>query len=297
MTGPTGAINVPVLGPFKYDAEGSPPSYSWVSLVRNDRYFGYNTSIVGSPAWGPYNVDKWIFEYVPEAAQRLWELQLHEVDYSEYPTAPVEVLEGFVGFPDFNVQLDFYPATNSIWMNFNNPNLSNRYVRLAMAHAIPYEDIFKDVLPSWGIVDPIPGGSFIHPWQYYQGKQLFNNEMGLYTYDLDKAQQYLDMWVYAQTGTNHTRGPVGDANFDGIVDLDDLYYWLEEYGNAPYTREIDWLDPDWYTTYPWPAGTGDSVAPGNDIDADFNNNGITGPEDFAYWLANVGKEYPFSGAW
>jgi hypothetical protein len=126
--------------------------------------------------------------------------------------------------------------------------------------------------------------------------------MPRYTYDLDIAQQYLDMYLYSKTGSDYTKGCVGDANFDGIVDLDDLYYWIEEYGNAPYTRQIDWLDPDWYTTYPWPKdntldGVYGTVAPGNDVDPDFDNSGTVGAEDFGLWLANVGKEYPYPGAW
>lgn len=290
--------NVAVLGPFKYLAEGSPPSYSTVELVRNDLHFGYNESIVGSPAWGPYGVDGWIFEYVFEAAQRLINIQLHDSDYGEYPTSPIEVFEGFIGDPNYICYVDFYPAANPIWLNFNNANISNRYTRLAIAHTIPYADIYKDILPSWGITNPVPGGSLIHPWQYYGGVQLWNTELPLYTYDLVKAQQYLDMAIYAQTGTDETKGPVGDANFDGIVDLDDRWYWGEEFGNAPYTRTLEdaaWLDPDWYSTYPWPIDGG-SVAPGNDIDADFDNNGNTGGEDYLPWLLNVGKEYPFPGA-
>jgi ABC-type transport system substrate-binding protein len=291
LSGLTGAINVPVIGPYKFLAEGSPPSYSWISFQKNPNFFGY------ALGWGPYDVDKIILEYVPEPAQRLLKLQLHDSDYGEYPTSPVEVFETLMSDPAFLVYIVPYMASNGVWMNFNNPNLSNRYVRLALAHAIPYADIFTDILPSWGIVNPIAGGSFVLPWQYYQGTPLFNSEMPLYTYDIAKAQQYLDMWLYAQTGTNYTKGPVGDANFDGIVDLDDLYYLIDEYGNAPYTRPIDWLDPDWYSSYPWPAGYGDSVAPGNDIDPDFDNSGLVGIEDFGLWLANVGREYPYSGAW
>jgi hypothetical protein len=297
--------NVPALGPFKYLAEGSPPSYSTVELVRNDKYFGYNSSVVGSPIWGPYNVSGWIFEYIPEAAQRLANIEIHDSDYGEYPTSPVEVFRGFLGNPNYICYLDYYVATNPIWLNFNNANLSNRYTRLAIAHAVPYADIYKDVLPSYGIENPVPGGCIIHPWQYYGGVQLLNAELELYTYDLAIAQQYFDMAIYAQSGTDHTKGCVGDANFDGIVDLADRWYWGEEYGNAPYTRtlenppESDWLDPDWYSDYPWPI-SGDistgSVAPGNDIDADFDNNGVTGPADYALWLAAVGNEYPFPGA-
>jgi ABC-type transport system substrate-binding protein len=297
------AKNVPALGPFKYLEEGQPPSKSYVKLTRNEKFFGYNTSIVGSPAWGPYDVDNWIFEYIPEASSRLLNIQLHDSDYGEYPTAPIEVFEGFMDDPNFDAKIDMYPASNPIWFNFNNANVSNRYVRLAIAHVIPYSEIYKDILPSYGVTNPVPGGCMIHPWQYYGGYQLFNTELPLYTYDIAKAQQYLDMAIYARTGTDYTKGCVGDANFDGKVDLDDRWLWGEEFGKPPYTRTLetaDWLDPDWYTDYPWPKQEGPgkygSVAPGNDVDADFDNSGTTGGEDYLLWLTNVGKEYPFSGA-
>ena len=48
--------------------------------------------------------------------------------------------------------------------------------------------------------------------------------------------------------------------------------------------------------YPWPK-TGGTIAPGNDVDPDFNNNEVAGPEDYGHWFANVGKEYPYPGAW
>jgi ABC-type transport system substrate-binding protein len=291
---------VPSIGPFKLLDEGTPLGSTWISFEKNDKFFGYNTSIVGSPAWGPYDIDKIILENVLYLDDRLSKIQLHDAELAEpqaVPPPPFETFYELMSDPTLLVYNVPYMASNGVWMNFNNPNLSNRYVRLAIAHAIPYANIFKDVLPSYGITNPIPGGSFVLPWQYYQGTQLFNSEMSRYTYNLTIAQQYLDMWRYAQTGeTEYAKGPVGDSDFDGIVDLDDLLYWYEEFGNAPYTRQIEWLDPDWYSSYPWPK-TGGTVAPGNDIDPDFNNNGVVGAEDYGPWLANFGKQYPFLGAW
>ena len=301
MTGPTGAVNVPTLGPMKYKDEGPSPGYSWLELEKNPNYFGYGLG------WGPYDVDGWIFKYTPEASQRLLDLQTHTCDYGEYPTSPVEVFEGFMDDPGFKAYTDFYPSVNPLWLNFNNIVISNRYVRQAIAHTIPYNDIYKDVLPSWGVIEPIPGGSLIHPFQYYQGIQLWNTELPIYTYNIAKAQKYLDMWRYSQDyitrpgnelPANYNKGPVGDANFDGKVDLDDLYEWYDTYGTAPLTKQIDWLDPSWTTGggYPWPAGSGCSLAPGNDIDADFDNSNDVTLADYDLWYANVGKVYPFAGA-
>ena len=293
------AKTVPQIGPFVYDSESTPAGYADIIFVRNPNFFGYDLG------WGPYDIEKIILSYIPDAGSRFADIKTHGIDFGEYIVAPVEVFEELKSDPTLLVYVVPYFASNGVWMNFNNPNLSNRYVRLALAHAIPYQDIFTQILPSWGIVDPLPGISFALPWQYYTEPeelggtqvQLFHNKLEPYTYDLVKAKQYLDMWRYSQTGQPHAQGPVGDADFDGIVDLDDLWYWLDEYGNAPLTRPIDWWDPAWSEgVYPWPVESGASVAPGNDIDPDFDNSGTVGPEDLPLWFNNWGKEYPFPEA-
>ncbi len=300
------AKDLPSIGPFVFEDEGTPSGYSWISLKNNTNYFGYDLG------WGPYDIERYIFKYVPDATTRFAAIQTHAVDFGEYPTAPVEVYESpeIMGDPTLLVRKALYPASNDVWMNFNNPQLSNRYVRLALAYATPYDAIYAEILPSWGIVDPIPGTTFVLPWSVYTEPEaygndtvrLYNTELIPYSYDLATAQKYLDMWLYSQTGYDtpeeYNKGCVGDADFDGIVDLDDLWYWLEEWGNAPLTRQIDWWDTAWSEgIYPWPLASGDSVAPGNDVDADFNNDGNTDGTDFTLWFENWGKEYPFPGAW
>ncbi len=167
-----------------------------------------------------------------------------------------------------------YQCARGIAFNLHHPVLRYRYVRGAIARAIPYADIFTDVLPNRGIVDPKPGIAAVLPSYYYGGVQLLNSELPLYTYDLVKAQRYLDMWFYSQTGTDHTKGCVGDANFDGKVDLDDRFLWGEEFNNAPYDIP--------YAPYT--------------IDADFDNNGFVGGSDYGLWLATAGNEYPYDWA-
>jgi len=296
------AKDVPCIGPFKFLDEVPPIGAGALTFANNTKYFGY------ALGWGPHGIDEVVLDYIEDPGTVMSKLRTHEIDFGEYPTAPITAFEALRNDPSFLVQISSYPASNPIWMNFNNPNLSNRYVRLALAHAIPYEDIFKNTLPGWGIVDPIPGGTWVHPWQVYQGEFLFNTEMGKYEYDLTKAQQYLDMYLYSQQAyapqgsPEVALGPVGDANFDGKVNLDDLLYWLEESGNAPLTRQLDaepWWDPSWLsgpydTIFPRDGGP---VAPGHDIDPDFDNSGTVGSEDLALWIANFGNQYPYDGAW
>jgi len=298
--------NLPSIGPYKYDAQGPVAGYDWIRFARNPNFFGYDASIVGEPAWGPYDVQKMIIKYMPDSPVRLTAIRTHEIDWAEYPVTAIEQYEELKATdPTLLIYQAPETAGNHLWFNFNNPYLSNRYVRLALCHAIPYKDIMENLLPGWGIVGSIPGISFVLPWHVYvyEGGEisLFNTDLEPYEFDLTKAQMYLDMWYYSQEGftapADRDKGAVGDANFDGIVNTDDLWLWLTTWGEKPLTHEIDWWDPDWSGgVYPWPVAEGASVAPGNDIDADFNNGGTVGSEDFPLWLAHWGDEYPFEGA-
>jgi len=155
-------------------------------------------------------------------------------------------------------------------MNLNNQILSNRYVRLAIAHAINYP-LISLILTSWGILEAYPGKALITPLHDY-----FNTELEPYEYNIAKAQQYMDMWYYSQVGqTEYEKGPVGDADFDGTVDYDDFWVWWKNWDTSPNEWEFD---------------------PGRDIDPDFDNDGGVDLDDFCEWAVNWGKDYPFEGA-
>jgi len=318
--------DTPSLGPYIYWAEGTPSGYSDITFKRNPLYFGYNASIVnptgdpdvhegpnGELYWGPYDIEYIILKYLPDAETRFAELERHNIDFGEYPTASVETFEGLdAKYPgEFRVKKAPYVASNDVWINFNHPALSNRYVRLAIAYATPYGTIFSEILPSWGIVDPIPPKSWVLPWSVYtepsayggETVTLYNTEIPAYTYDLTLAQKYMDMYTYSSDPVDYALGPVGDANFDGEVGLRDVWLTLDEIARAqpPLTRTIDWWNLDWSGgTYPWPI-TGSvstsSAAPGNDVDADFNNDGAHTIDDLDLCTDNWGKEYPEGAVW
>jgi ABC-type transport system substrate-binding protein len=302
------AKNVPSIGPYVYDSEGTPAGYTDITFMRNPNYFGYNASIVGEPAWGPYGVEKVIIKHVPDPLV-LVAIETHEIDFGEYSIAPVEVFEELKNDPTLLVYVVPHMASNGVWMNLNNPNLSNRYVRLAIAHAVPYERIINEILPEWGVTKTIPGISWITPWHIYAypengevtGYSLFNKDLEPYEYDPVTASAYLEMYLKSRADLypDQAVGPVGDANFDGKVNLDDLFLLIDKWGETP-PYEIDWWPPEGWIgpeVYPWPVEEGASVAPGNDIDIDFDNDGDTAdPDDFLFWLYNWGKEYPFPGA-
>jgi hypothetical protein len=212
-------------------------------------------------------------EKVEDASTRLGKLETHELDFAEYPTAPTADFHALLGRDDLTVFERPYCASNGVWFNLNNPYLSNRYFRLAICYAIPYTNIWSNILPSWGVQTVFAGGNLVHPWQYYGGIQLINTAMPPYTYNPVWANAYLDMWKLSRIlhAANATVGPVGDADFNGIVELDDLLLY---YLNLGFTE----------------AQMDAASTPGNDIDADFNNDNIVDDKDKD--LIDFGIYYP-----
>jgi ABC-type transport system substrate-binding protein len=251
-----------------------------VVLERNDLYWGY-----ASPYnYGPH-VSKIIYKWYPETGPRLIALQDNFVDLGEYPVASVDAYKAMMTWDNVRVFQYDYPASNGVWFNFNNPYLSNRYVRQAIAHAIPYGTI-SSILTSWGIETAYPGKTYIQPSHYYTyggtTVHLFNDVLEPYEYSISKATEYMKMWLYSQPAyapegsPEVAKGPVGDADFDGTVDYDDFWVWRKNSGLSPGE---------------WP------LIPGRDIDPDFNNDGyVTYPEDFNLWRQSWGNDYPFEGA-
>jgi ABC-type transport system substrate-binding protein len=278
---------MPVSGPFIWDV--IEPDVQ-VIMKRNPDYYGYNASIVnpggvplgpeGETHWGPYNVDTLIFKWEKSPAIRLTKYLAGDIDFGEYPMAPVatfKLLNDTVTWPYLQVWQYLYPASTPIWLNFDNEYLSNRYVRMAIAHAIDYDYIINNILPAWGIETAIRGKTPILPQHYYDdgvtSVQLFNTALPPYQYNVTKAQAYMDLWKYSQVGEPYLDGPVGDADFSGLVEMTDFYIWREYFGT------------------PFPPGPPPPL-PGQDKDADFDNTGYIEMADFFRWRENWGNTYP-----
>jgi ABC-type transport system substrate-binding protein len=261
---------MPVSGPFMLDPANTPEPDVDITLIKNPSYYGYNASIVGSPAWGPYNINKFILQWIKDPPSRMTALVNNDVDFGEYPTAPWDVFEAYNNtelWPYLRVIQYDYPASNPIWLNFDNEYLSNRYIRMAIAHAIDYDYIINTLLPPWGIKTSQRGKTYIMPQHYYTDENatkvhLYNEDLLPYSQDLVKAQAYMDRWKKSLTGSTGTvypggeylDGAAGDADFSAKVDLDDFYVW----------RDIGWP-----LVYPETV----TFLPGQDIDPDFNNDG------------------------
>ncbi len=276
---------LPVSGPFKLKEIVAD---QYVLLERNPLYFGYDEAIVGSPAWGPDpSVQAIYLKWLPDPAVRLLEFQKYRLDLGEYPTAPLETWKTMETDPYLTVYKYDYPASNPIWFNFNHPDISNRYVRLAIAYAVPYERIFSEILPSWGIETAYPGKTYVMPTHYYTEPNtpwidpdltgstvhLFNEELMPFTYDLDKALRCMELWYYSDHAPASS-GALGDSDLSGSVDLDDWYIWRENIESGLAT---------------WPQ----EVVPGRIYDPDWNNdNDVDVANDLYIWSANYGAEYP-----
>jgi len=265
---------MPTSGPFMWDPSDPPEPDVQITLIKNPSYYGYGLG------WGPYDIDEIIMTWIPDPAVRLMAVMNNDVDLIERPIAPVETFQMLETWPNLRVFQYDRPASNPVWLNFDNPYLSNRYVRMAIANAIDYAYIINIILPSWGIETAYRGKTPILPQHYYDDGattvHLFNEDLLPYEYNVAKALQYMEKWNYSQVGTDYTLGPVGDADFSGVVNLDDFTAWTGQWGQneASFT-----------------------FLPGQDKDSDFNNDDVVDLDDFQLWAANWGAQYPFPGAY
>lgn len=267
---------LPVTGPFKLKQIVVD---DFALLERNPLYFGYDLG------WGPdESVQKIYLKWVPDPAVRLLEFQTYKLDFGEYPTAPIEAWQALAEDPNLNVFQYNYPASNPIWFNFQHELLSNRWVRMAIAHAVPYEKIISEILPSWGIETAFPGKTYVMPTHYYTEPNtggdlvgtrvhLFNEDLEPWSYNITKAMDYMELWWYGDHDPASS-GAVGDSDLSGLVDLDDYLIFR---ANAETDPGITWPQ---------------EAAQGNIIDPDFNNDDhVTVADDFPLWAGAYGVEY------
>jgi ABC-type transport system substrate-binding protein len=258
----------PGTGPYVVTGYSVPDNY--IKLERNDLYWGYGLG------YGPH-VSTIYLKVVPDPYDRLLLIRNNDVDLSDTIAVAVEY-EPWKTWPNLMICEYDYPASNGVWFNFNNPYLSNCYVRKAFAHAIPYGITIDEILSDWGFSTGYPGKTCILPMHYYEGEHLFNTAIQPFEYDIAKAAAYMKMWAYAQPAyapqgsPQVAQGPVGDANFDGEVNFDDFFVYAKWKGST-------------IAQWTWD--------PGCDIDPDFDNSGgVAYPFDFDLWLTNYRNEYP-----
>lgn len=254
----------------------------YVKVRVNPHYYGRNMTGI---------VDEVVMRIIPDDATRNAEMETNGIDAAEFVWAPVELFYDWRdNYPNIHVATYEASQSNNLMFNLNNPYLSNRYVRLAIAHAIDYERIY-DVIKGWGIDSDLPhfhpGKTSIPPHTTYTEPDdptdpllngdtvtLFNEELAPYTRDLTKARAYMDMWRYSLVDSDYTLGPIGDFDFSGRVDMDDFVVWGDAIVEGRLTS-ADWV-----------------FLPGNDIDPDADNTDFVELDDYYRWRENIGIYWP-----
>jgi len=230
--------------------------------------------------WGARDpsIDRVIEKVMPDPVARLNALKAKDIEISEALVATSGEIDDILATGYFNSYDLPRFATHPLYFNLKNQYLANRYVRLAIAHAIPYPTIFNTILPGWGCeAEPYFGTGAIFPSHTYTTAGvtvgLFNPGLTPYEYNLDKAREYLDLWKYS-TQQPYASGPVGDADQSGLVDYDDWFIWREYNSPAPIATPIDQ-----YPTWPF------------SVDPDFNNDGYVYLTDWGLWGPKYGTRY------
>ncbi len=166
----------PLSGPYV----GTGP-YKMVEWARG-QYIKYEAN---QDYWmGPPPIKYIYLVFIGEPASALAAIQNHEVNYllkelTDPVLTDVQALQGSSG-----INVEFYAGTRIPWISFNlnHPILSNRYVRLAICHAIPVQQIIDTVMN--GLAVPAKGP--ISP-----STRFYPADVQPYTYDLVLARQYL----------------------------------------------------------------------------------------------------------
>jgi len=129
-------------------------------------------------------VDKFVLLIIDEATVAFSALEAGDVDmiesyYAQYAPGEVKRLQQVPGLhiEPWDVVRDMFLA-----LNWEHPFLNNKYVRFAIAHAVPYDFIINDLL--YGLA--IKSNSQIHPSTW-----AWNPNVPYVDHNLDKAREYL----------------------------------------------------------------------------------------------------------
>jgi len=232
---------------------------------------------------GPHVIDEILGSVITDPAAAWTALMNQEIHYAHggvWSATQKQIAD--VDRNIFDVFDDPIPATRALAFNLRNPVLSNRYVRQAIAHAINYKLIRDVINPLAGLSPNCPITALpIWPmleWAWPTPEEMTLYNIGPYEYDIDIANEYMDMYRYSLVDTDWAQGPVGDGDFSGYVEPRDFSIWA--------TRIVEGqLTPD---EWPW--------SPGRDIDPDFDNNAYVDIDDYYKFRDFSEDYYPFYGA-
>lgn len=150
-----------------------------VILEKNENYWN-----AGQTAVQQRNVDRIIYKFIPEEAQRTISLESGDVDFVYDP--PLTELEGLMSNSDYDVLEVKTSSTPSLYFNSSEGSVcSNKELRQAIACAIDNSAIVAAVYKGFAH----PACSVVTPNNPEWSDELENSDP--YTFDLDKAKSYL----------------------------------------------------------------------------------------------------------
>jgi ABC-type transport system substrate-binding protein len=276
----------PGTGPFEfvYDI----PDVGWKIEALDDYPEGLG---IGS-FQGPHDIDEILGSVITDPAACWTALINKEIHYAASGawTATPQQIQDAEADPSFRVFDDPIPATRGLAFNLRNPVLSNRYVRQAIAHAIDYVHIRDVINPTAGLspnclLTALPIWPMLE-WAWPTSLEMTELNIAPYEYDIDIANEYMDMYRYSLVGSNwelkypdgRPMSPIGDADLSGYSEPFDFTVWAD-------TIMEGQLTPD---EWPW--------SPGRDIDPDWDNTGSVDLDDFYAFRDESADYYPFYGA-
>ena len=261
---------LPGTGPFYLRENGYTEDVS-ATVDKNDWWWGNQYGLLDT-------IDTVVMKMLVDPGARKYQLLAHEIDFGEAVPMAVSEFEALRANDEFIVYKVPRCTSNPIRLNLNNPILANRYVRMAIAHAVPYKRIAEDVIPGWGLTASFPESGFsvpltegVFPYHIFEGVPMYHTELEPYGYDLDKARYYLNLYLNQTNGTP-ALGPVGDADQSGLVDATDWGIWRTSPISCGQTM---WTYPTWPYT----------------VDPDWNNDEDADSADKALWGDNYGAKY------
>ena len=274
----------PGTGPFQFVENNVAEGYWKIAAVPN-----YPEGLGGK-----HIIDEIIGYKITEPGACWTALTTHEIHFGmRCWEATKDQLDTAAADPTLTVYDSPVSEVELLRLNLRHPALSNRYVRQAIAHAINYPHIAEDIVPLVGIKARLQSTPVwpMMAWAYPTPADLDKYNIGPIEYNIDIANQYMDMWKYslpeyAPYGTPDdpdptglvAQGPVGDGDFSGFVEPWDFTIWADRIVEGQ-------LTPD---EWPWRAG--------RDIDPDYDNSEYVEMDDYYRLKDNLGAYYPFYGA-
>lgn len=154
---------------FQKDRDGTIRSYT---LVRNDEYFGLKP-----------HLNKLVFKFYPDGDSAIQALKNRNVEGVSF--LPRELRDRLKQDRDLRYYIFNLPQYTAIFFNqLNNPELSSKAVRQALAYAINKDRIVKEVLSGEGVSIHAP---------IIKGFLGYNEHVKQYPYDLQKSSNLLQV--------------------------------------------------------------------------------------------------------